>query len=107
MLMKKKLSKYKAIKTEVDGIVFHSKKEASRYQVLKLLQRSGMIEDLTLQPKFNVVINDQKICSYSADFQYKEKGLIVVEDVKGMKTPVYNLKKKLMFAVYRIKILET
>lgn len=101
------MSKYHAIKTTIDGITFASRAEAERYQVLKIIERAGHITDLTLQPKFPVVINGKKVCIYVADFQYVENGKTVVEDVKGVKTPVYQLKKKLIKAVYGFDILET
>lgn len=91
----------------VDGIVFHSKKEATRYSELKLLHEFGKITNLELQPRWNIVIGDQKICTYVADFSYEERGEFVVEDAKGVKTPVYLLKKKLMKAVHNIDIRET
>ncbi len=100
-------NKYKAIKTVVDGITFDSKKEASRYGQLKLLVRAGTISELKLQPRFDLIINDCKCGFYKADFDYIENGKRVIEDVKGMKTPVYNLKKKLIKAIYGIEIFET
>ena len=45
-------SKYKAKKTIIDGITFDSKSEAKRYEELKLLQRGGAIQNLSLQPRF-------------------------------------------------------
>jgi hypothetical protein len=100
-------NKYRAVKTVVDGIKFDSKKEAARYQQLKLLERAGEIMELTLQPRFDLIVNGVKCGFYKADFQYLEVGKYVVEDVKGMKTPVYNLKKKLVKAIYGIDIFET
>lgn len=102
-------NKYRAVKTEVDGILFDSKKEAKRYKELKLLEKAGDILDLILQPPYEIKINGIKICIYKADFQYfdKQKDAIVTEDCKGFKTPVYRLKKKLMKALYGIDILET
>jgi len=100
------LNKYSAIKTEVDGIVFASKKEARRYQELKLLQKAKKIHMLELQPKFPIVINKVKVCTYIADFEYMENGYRIIEDVKGIKTPVYRLKKKLVEVVYGIRIKE-
>jgi hypothetical protein len=101
------MSKYHAIKTEVDGIVFASKREASRYSELKLLEAAGEIFDLKLQPKFPIVVNKQKICTYIADFEYElSDGTKITEDVKGVKTPVYRLKKKLMKACFGIEITE-
>jgi len=103
------MNKYKAIKTVVEGITFDSKKEARRYLQLKLLVRAGAITDLELQPKFDLIVNGTKCGFYKADFRYVNKGVneVIVEDVKGMKTPVYNLKKKLIKAIYGIEIFET
>lgn len=102
-------NKYRAIKTTLDGITFDSKKEANRYAILKLREKTGSISHLELQPQFKVEINGRKICTYRADFQYIDKnvkgvdgqfGAMVVEDVKGVKTPVYRLKKKLVEAYF-------
>ena len=104
----KPILKYKNKKTEIDGIMFDSKKEGSRYLDLKLLENLGEISELELQPKYDFIVNDVKICSYRADFRYREKdGTQVVEDVKGFKTSMYKLKKRLMLAFYGIKIRET
>jgi hypothetical protein len=100
-------SKYGAKKTVVDGITFDSMAEAARYGALRIVQAAGLIKDLRLQVPYVIVVNGKKICRYVADFVYIENGKEVVEDVKGMKTPVYNLKKKLMEAVFGVVILET
>ena len=100
-------SKYGNKKTVVDGITFDSKKEAARYQELKLMEKAGVIIDLQLQPPFPIAINGEKICTYKADFAYKVKaGGEVVEDVKGVRTPIYNLKKKLVKACHGVEITE-
>lgn len=100
-------NKYGAIKTTVKGIKFDSKKEASRYLSLLLLQKFGHISDLSLQPKFDLIVNGTKIGFYKADFKYTQYGKEVIEDVKGMKTPIYNLKKKMIKAIYGFDIFET
>jgi hypothetical protein len=102
----KKPSKYKAVKTVVDGITFDSKKEAKRYTQLILEERIGAIRLLELQPRFDVVVNGKKICYYKADFAYYRDGVRIIEDVKGKKTDVYILKKKLVEAIYGITITE-
>lgn len=109
MVFVMKRSKYKNIKTVVDGIKFDSKKEARRYQDLKILERAGEIFGLELQPRFSIIVNGFKICTYVADFRYYEEGNPneVIEDVKGVKTAIYRLKNKLMQAVHGIEILET
>lgn len=99
-------AKYLNKKTVVDGIKFDSKREATRYSVLKIMQAAGIISDLRLQVPYVINVNGLKICKYVADFVYIDKGREVVEDVKGMKTPTYNLKKKLMKAVHGIEIQE-
>ena len=91
----------------VDGTVFASKKEATRYGELKLLEKQGEITNLKLQPKFLCVVNGKKICKYFADFQYENRdGSVIIEDVKGFPTRVYRLKKKLVEALHDFKITE-
>jgi len=102
-----KASKYRNKKTEVDGILFDSRKEALRYKELRLLEKAGEIRGLTLQKRYDFEISGIKLGFYKADFVYNEGSRAVVEDVKGVKTPVYRLKKKLMKAIYDIDILET
>tara|TARA_R100001480_G_scaffold174_3_gene448 strand:+ start:416 stop:721 length:306 start_codon:yes stop_codon:yes gene_type:complete len=100
------VNKYRAIRTEVDGIMFASKKEAMRYKELKFLLQEQRISDLVLQPKFPIEVCGKKICTYIADFIYNENGIQVIEDVKGVKTSVYRIKKKLTEAIYNITIKE-
>lgn len=100
-------SKYRNKKTEVDGILFHSKREAARYQDLKTLERAGAIRDLRLQVPFIFELNDVRICKYFADFVYRENGREIVEDSKGKRTKDYMIKRKLMKAFFAIEILET
>lgn len=101
------MTKFHAKRTTVDGVTFSSKGEADRYRVLKIMQMAGAITDLELQPKYPIVWNGTKICTYIADFRYKENGIEVVEDFKGFKTPAYRLKKKMVKATYGFDILET
>lgn len=83
-----------------NGRVFASQKEAKRYDGLLILEMSGQISDLILQPRFPIVVNDVKICTYVADFRYVENGQDVVEDAKGFKTPEFILKWKLVHVLY-------
>lgn len=100
--------KYHSRKTEVDGITFDSKAESRRYMVLKLMEDQGTIKDLELQPRFLLQAaytsgSGKKIrkLEYVADFLYKtETGKVVVEDVKGMKTKEYRIKKKIFEKIY-------
>lgn len=99
--------KYRNQKTTVDGIVFSSKREADRYGRLKLLKKSGVVADFKMQVKYPIVINNHKICIYISDFDVTwSSGLVTVEDCKGVRTPAYILKKKLMKAVLGVVIKE-
>lgn len=100
-------SKYRAIPTTIDGIRFDSKGEARRYGMLRLMERAGEISDLTLQPSFVLqeAFTDsnnvkQRAITYRADFQYTEKGRTVIEDYKGIETPVFKMKAKMFRAKY-------
>jgi hypothetical protein len=101
------VSKYRAIKTTVDGYTFDSKKEAARYSELRLLERAGRIHNLILQVPFKVELNGVHVFTYRADFVYFENGVRVVEDVKGYATPLYRLKKRVLKALYNVDIRET
>ncbi len=100
----RRASKFGAVRTVVDNISFASKKEARRYSELKLMQRAGLISNLTLQPRFPLVVNGDLVCTYVADFQYLDKGQLITEDAKGFETPEFRIKRKLMMAVLDIEV---
>ena len=103
------MSKYNSVATEVEGIRFHSKKEATRYQELKLMERAGEIKDLQLQVKYSLDVNGVHICNYIADFVYFDYRFskVIVEDTKGKRIQPYPIKAKLMKACHDIDIFET
>jgi hypothetical protein len=102
-------SKYRNKKTYVGEIAFDSKKEAARYQELKLLEKAGEIDGLALQQRFEILPKHgrNRAVFYVADFVYVKDGEMVVEDCKGFRTDVYKLKKKMFEYKYDIEILET
>lgn len=112
--MIRRTSKYKNIKTTVGNLKFDSKKEAKRFEELLLLLKAHEIEDLKLQHSFTLIesytaLDGEKIkaMKYIADFTYTDrKRGFVVEDVKGKRTDVYKMKKKLMKDIYDISITE-
>jgi hypothetical protein len=103
-------TKYNNRKTNVDGIVFDSKKEAQRYGELKMREMVGDIIDLKLQVPFGFTLpgDSKPVFKYIADFVYLDRtnGQFKIEDVKGFKTPLYKLKKKLIEKQFNIKIIE-
>ena len=124
------MSKYHSRKITVDGDTFDSRKEYSRYRELLLLERAGNIKELRRQVRYELIPpqyetvarysmktgkrlkDEEKLvehgCHYIADFVYRlADGPVVVEDTKGVKTPEYIIKRKLMLQIHGIKILET
>jgi hypothetical protein len=116
-----KPSKYGAVRTTVDGHTFASKREARRYGELLILAKRGEIRNLMLQPKFPLYafapISDTGsvlVGHYIADFSYQRldkresygsaEWRDVVEDVKGVATETFRLKKKMVEAIYGIKV---
>src|SRR4051812_5695604 len=84
-------SKYRNAKTEMDGIKFSSKLEASRYQELKGLWHQGSIRYFIRQVPFHLDGGTK----YLADFLVVWKdGHITIEDCKGYATPEYKIKKR-------------
>ena len=103
----RKARKYYNKKTEIDGIIFDSKKEARRYSELKLLVKAGELVSFDRQVVFPILFEGQLLCKYVADFvTYSKHGLRTVEDAKGMRTRIYQLKKKMMKIINRIEIVE-
>ncbi len=83
---------------------FDSRAEHQRWLQLQLRERTGQIDGLSRQRPFELMVNGHKVGTYRADFCYRERGRLVVEDVKGAETPVYKLKAKLMLAIHGIEI---
>ena len=121
--------KYNNKKITIDGIRFDSKKEARRYQELKMLEKAGIITNLQRQVKYVLIPAQyepsdevfvkgkekgkskkgrliERECAYYADFVYNCNGEIIVEDTKGIKTTEYIIKRKLMLYVHGIRIRE-
>ena len=124
--------KYHNRKVVINGIEFHSRKEARRYTELLLMEKAGTIKALRRQVPFELIpaqyedvytgeyyqrgehkgepklkrVCVEKAVTYYADFVYIEGGETVVEDTKGFKTPEYILKRKLMRHLLGIRIKE-
>lgn len=114
----------------IDGEVFDSQREATRYQELRLLERAGAIKDLKRQVSYELIpvqrepnttnrIDSkrgrviqgkiiEKAVTYIADFVYTDSatGEVVVEDTKGFRTKDYVIKRKLMLYMHNIRIKE-
>ena len=121
----KGMSKFHSKKVSLDGIEFDSALEAQRWAQLRLLERSGDIRDLERQVPFELIpaqrdpdrvgkrggvypgkVIEQAVVYY-ADFVYlTREGERVVEDVKGVRTPDFVIKRKLMLYIHKIKIKE-
>lgn len=84
-MWKQSSNKYHAKKTEVEGIQFDSKAEATFYRdyLLPLIKAKKII--IERQVSFHLKVNDVLITKYIADFLVTEKnGNQLVYEVKGM-----------------------
>lgn len=106
-------SKYGAKPKVVDGIKFASTREAERYVELKAEQQAGLISGLELQPEYLLLPAQrrpdgkaERAIHYVADFRYRRGDASVVEDVKGLRTRDYVIKRKLMLSVHGIAVQE-
>jgi hypothetical protein len=100
------MAKYHNKKTTRFGYLFDSRREADRYLFLRSRLEAGEITDLNLQVQYVCDVKDQHICNYFADFTYMENDKLVIEDAKGVRTPEYRIKKKLVEAIHGIEIIE-
>jgi hypothetical protein len=87
----------------LDGYVFDSAAERDRYAELSMLERAGKIAKLELQPRFEIIpktVKGTRAHHYTADFRYIENGVCVIEDVKGVKTKDYILRRDIFIKDY-------
>lgn len=99
---------------------FDSAKEWRRNQELETLQRAGEISELNRQVPFvlmpSYTISDEttkqgfrtvREIRYIADFTYRLKdGTRIIEDVKGMQTDVFKIKRKLLERKIALGVIE-
>ena len=101
--MKRNKHKFNAITTQRNGFKFDSKKEAAYYDQLMMLQRNGDVVFFLRQVPFHLPGN----ITYRVDFQvFLADGSVEFIDVKGMRTPQYIAKKKMVEALYPVEIME-
>ena len=110
---KTKSSKFNNVKSEIDGHIFDSNKEAEFYGSLKIKKNAGLIKDFKMQVQYDILVNNIHIAYYYLDFQIENNdGSFEYIDIKGkdkktnkfIKTGVFALKKRLVEAIYHIKI---
>ena len=98
-------SKYNNRKVTYQGLTFDSKKEFEYYLLLKDKEKRGLVFNikrqvpLEIQPAFTDKSGvKHRAITYKADFVYTDRltGTTRYIDVKGFKTEVYKLKKKLL-----------
>lgn len=101
--------KYNAVPTICDGVRFDSRAESFRFRELKLLEIQGEIKDLKAHPKFELqpafvdrAGKKQQAIVYEADFSYFDRavGHTVIEEVKGVETQAWRIKKRLFLYKY-------
>ena len=102
------MSKYHAKKiTDPRWGTFDSKGEYERWLELTMLEKGGQILGLKRQVKYElapacvILGKKERAIWYIADFKYYDiaKGEWVVEDYKGVRTPVYKLKRRWLYGI--------
>lgn len=94
-------SKYNARRTEYNGRVYSSTKEANYAAELDLLLRAKEIQSWVPQYRLKLVVNGVTIATYICDFLVIDKdGKKLLIEIKGMETDVFKLKWKLVQALY-------
>ena len=95
-------NKFGAKKTTVNGIIFSSKGESERYSELRYAELAGIISDLQIQYKVPVYVRELKAFCYVADYFYFDSttNTQVIEDYKGVRTAIFNLKWKIVKALH-------
>ena len=99
-------NKYGNRKIEIDGTVFDSVGEGRYWQVLRLRERTGEIYGLERQKVYKLAINDQPICKLIVDFAFYDKtdNQFHAQDWKGVVTPIFRLKAKMVKAQYGVTV---
>ena len=114
VLNKTKSSKFNNVKSEIDGHTFDSIKESEYYGSLKIKKNAGLIKDFQMQVQYDILVNNIHIAYYYLDFLIENNdGSFEYIDIKGkdkksnnfIKTGVFALKKRLVEAIYHIKII--
>lgn len=105
------MSKYHAVRGEIDGLKFDSQAEGRRYLMLRDRLRRGEIRDLEPHPPaYRLEVNGVLVSRYTPDFRYVvvATGETVVEDMKSnpTRTRDYVMRRKLMKALHGIEIAE-
>lgn len=99
-------SKYNAVKVQADGYTFDSKREYRHYLTLKLRLAAGEISHLEVHPAWELIVKGVLVGKYTGDFAYRQGRTYIVEDVKGVRTRDYVLRKKLMWALHKVEVKE-
>jgi hypothetical protein len=97
-------NKYHAKPVTTDEGRFASQREYQHWCILKLRAKAGEISQLKRQVPFDLIVNGTSVGKYIADAVYFEGQRRVVSDCKGVETPVFKLKSKLMRAIYNVEV---
>lgn len=96
----RKGNKYHNVSSTVNGIQYHSKKEAGYASELNLRLKAGDIKDWERQRKISLDVNGFHICNYFIDFVIiHNDGSEEYVEVKGFPTDTWRLKWKLTEAL--------
>lgn len=97
---KKNKNKYGNRRLKIDGYSYDSAEEFYRHLELKILEEEGIISNLKFHAsEDSLLLVENPNVRYYPDFSYtNSNGVKVVEDVKGMQTDVFKIKKKIVIS---------
>lgn len=95
--------KFNAVRTDVDGVKFSSKREAAYYQQLRVAVKSGELLFFLRQVPFHLTGGVRYCCDF---VEFWKSGEVRFVDTKGFRTPMYKIKRKQVEALYPIQITE-
>lgn len=94
-------NKYNACKKTWNGRNFHSLKEMADAQKLEAMKKAGLIASVNYQKCINIVVNGKHICKHYVDFEIMlNDGRVKWVETKGMPTDAWQIKKKLVEAIF-------
>lgn len=99
-----KPSKYGNVKVQTEYGLFDSNGERDYWLYLQARQVAGEITELDRQRRFKLFVDGRLICTYVADYVWRENGALVVADFKGYETRVSKIKRRLMLACLGITV---
>lgn len=104
---RKRSAKRKARGVFIDHVRFENQRQAELFMELQAQERAGTISNLRPHVRLPLIVNGIRVDTYTALFSYERDGERVLVDVVGWQTDLRKLQRRLVHAIYGIKVTET